>query len=40
MGRAGRCAPYNIQAECDHYFSGYSMQEILTFVRSLPDCGS
>ena len=40
MGRAGRCQPYNIQAECDHYFSGYSMQEILTYVRSLPDCGS
>jgi hypothetical protein len=40
MGRAGRCPPWNIQAECDHYFGGYSMQEILAYVRSIPECGS
>lgn len=40
MGRAGRCQPYNIQAECDHYFSGFSMVEIMTYLRFRSDCSS
>jgi hypothetical protein len=40
MGRAGRCNPYNIQAECDHYFHFASQREILSYVRSMPDCGT
>jgi hypothetical protein len=40
MGRAGRCSIYDIQAQCDHYFSGFSMVEIMRYVRSRPDCGS
>jgi hypothetical protein len=38
MGRAGRCAPYNVQAQCDWYFHPVSLEEIDVYLQTATSC--